>query len=240
MGVTCRQEATAVPQIPANLVQFPGGPVPTVPQPSLQAARTSMDAASGSVAHTANRAQGNQALASAPPSLIANPKQSKQIRQSGSPRFKLLTRRWALPLAAPRSRCLPTPTLSMSHRHSTLPSARLGNPRWVWKRLGNGYARDSIILSEPRQATCWTGTTYFVASCSSTTTTVSSLRAGTARRSSSSTLWWRTGREVCRQGGSKATMSSSGRSTSVSCPVTTGRCTSTRRPCGNSSTPRAL
>ena len=68
-------EATAAPQIPANLVQFPGGPVLTVPQPSLQAARTSMDAASrGSVAHRADRAQGQSGTSKCPTFAYRKPK----------------------------------------------------------------------------------------------------------------------------------------------------------------------
>ena len=62
----------------------------------------------------------------------------------------------------------------------------------------------------------------------------------TLRRSSSSTPWWSSDHKVFRQDGSKTTLSSPGSFASVSCPVTRGRCTATRRPCGNSSTPRAL
>ena len=74
-GLTEATEATAAPQIPDNLVQFPGGPVPTVPQPTPQAARTSMDAASpDSVAASADRAQGQSGTSKCPTFAYRKPK----------------------------------------------------------------------------------------------------------------------------------------------------------------------
>ena len=74
-GLTEAMEAMAAPQIPANLVQFPGGPVPTVPQPTPQAARTSMDAASpDSVAASADRAQGQSGTSKCPTFAYRKPK----------------------------------------------------------------------------------------------------------------------------------------------------------------------
>jgi hypothetical protein len=85
-----------------------------------------------------------------------------------SPRFNLLARRWALPMAGPRysqasalgalqARALPSaPRWPKMALHVTPPlnpaPCTTRDPRWAWKRLGNGFARHSA--GEVRHERC--------------------------------------------------------------------------------------